>query len=381
MESRLHAEIEPLRLGSRLHAEIEPVRLGSRPHAEAEPLPSVTLAEAGRAGARATTGGTSTPWLLSPAIDFWLVCAGGGALLLLIALALVWHGNRELAMADLLLAELHLGATYDAIARRRLWRRMPVTVFVVPLAIVAATYAVSLQGHPVLVVTAIVYVGAWHRGRQSLGIARHYQRQVGGPVSAWHRRLFSAAVYLPMIAALAYFTATSPVWEGEEYLAYPLAPGLVWTLAALAGASLALYLGWTTGRTGLAVASGASTVHPAERWLVVANAVAFGSAYVIGAWTEGFLLVMVIHHEIQYLAFTFGIARRHAPAGIGRLARNVRLLLSFSLWPLVGIGSWALCQGWDPPEALLPFLSAGLLAHYWLDGRIWTRRARNLSPQ
>ncbi|HMB35601.1 MAG TPA: hypothetical protein VKV41_16270, partial [Methylomirabilota bacterium] len=77
---------------SRLHAEIEPVRLGSRPYAEAEPLPSVTLAEAGRAGARATTGGTSTPWLLSPAIDFWLVCAGGGALLLLIALALVWHG-------------------------------------------------------------------------------------------------------------------------------------------------------------------------------------------------------------------------------------------------------------------------------------------------
>jgi hypothetical protein len=30
-------------------------------------------------------------------------------------------------------------------------------------------------------------------------------------------------------------------------------------------------------------------------------------------------------------------------------------------------------------DALLPFLTAGLLAHYWLDGRIWTARARRLA--
>jgi hypothetical protein len=28
---------------------------------------------------------------------------------------------------------------------------------------------------------------------------------------------------------------------------------------------------------------------------------------------------------------------------------------------------------------LTPFLTAGLLSHYWLDGRIWTARARRLA--
>src|SRR6188508_77897 len=84
-----------------------------------------------------TTAGT---WLISRAGDFWLACAGGGALLVVMALVLQWHGDRELDTADLLLSELHLGATYDAIARGRLWRTMPLDVLFVPLAIVAATY-------------------------------------------------------------------------------------------------------------------------------------------------------------------------------------------------------------------------------------------------
>ena len=49
--------------------------------------------------------------------------------------------------ADLLLSELHLGATYDAVSARRLWRRMPFDVVVVPLAIVAATYALAIERH------------------------------------------------------------------------------------------------------------------------------------------------------------------------------------------------------------------------------------------
>ena len=55
-------------------------------------------------------------------------------------------------------------------------------------------------------------------------------------------------------------------------------------------------------------------VHPAERWLVVTNAAAFGSAYVVGAWTPSFLLVLVLHHEVQYLAFTWAMARAGATA-------------------------------------------------------------------
>src|SRR5262247_3490112 len=83
--------------------------------------------------ARRSTAGT---WLISKAGDFWVACAGGGLLLLAMAIVLQWHGDRELDTADLLLSELHLGATYDAIVRGRLWRRLPVDVLLVPGAIV-----------------------------------------------------------------------------------------------------------------------------------------------------------------------------------------------------------------------------------------------------
>jgi multisubunit Na+/H+ antiporter MnhB subunit len=315
-------------------------------------------------------------WLLSRATDFWLVCAGGGVVLLVVALVLLWHGDHALGIADLLLAELHLGATYDVIARRRLWRRMPVDVIGAPMVIVAASYAVAARGWDVLLFTAVMYLGAWHRGRQNLGIARHYQRLGGALPSRWRRRVLAAAIYLPMAASVAFFTATSPLNEGDEYLAPTLPTSVHWALAALAVASLVVYLGSTTGRRG----RGNPTVHPAERWLVVANALAFGSAYVVGAWTPSFILVLVLHHEVQYLAFTYAMAKRGAPQPVVGLHAHLVLLASFAIWPAVDVASWVLCQGWDPPDILMPFLTAGLLAHYWLDGRIWTARARRLAP-
>ena len=162
-------------------------------------------------------------WLVSKRADFWIASAGGASLLIIIALVLLWHGDRELDTADLLLSELHLGATYDAIVRRGLWHRMPLDVLAVPLAIVIATYALVLSGWPLLVTTTVLYLGAWHRGRQNLGIARYYQRRVGGPVSDGHRWLLDAAFYLPMVAGVAYYTSTAPTHEGEPF--YGLALG------------------------------------------------------------------------------------------------------------------------------------------------------------
>jgi hypothetical protein len=302
-------------------------------------------------------------------------------------LVLLWHGDRELDAADLLLSELHLGATYDAIVRGRLWRHMPLDVLAVPLAILVATYVVVLGGWPLLVTTTILYLGAWHRGRQNLGIARYYQRLAGGPVSRRHRWLLSAAFYLPMIAAVAYYTSTAPTHEREPFHGLPLAPGILWGLGGAAAASVVAYLGWTIGET---VATGggppagagrrAVSVHPGERWLVLANAVAFGSAYVLGAWTVSFVLVLALHHEVQYLYFTYAVARR-ADASPGQgVAREVRRLARFGVWPAIGLASWAACT-LSGSDALLPFLTAGLLGHYWLDGRIWTARARRLAAR
>jgi hypothetical protein len=328
----------------------------------------------------------SDAWLVSERADFWVASAGGASLLIAMGLVLLWHGDRELDAADLLLSELHLGATYQAIVRRRLWRRMPLDVLAMPLAIVVATYTLVLSGWPLLVTTTTLYLGAWHRGRQNLGIAWYYQRRVGGAVSSRHRWLLSTAFYLPMIAAVAYYTSTAPTHEGEPFHGLSLDPGILWGLGGVAAAGVVAYLGWTIGRVGAiggaprpAIGHPAAVVHPAERWLVLANAVAFGSAYVLGAWTASFVLVLAVHHEVQYLYFTYAVARRgEASRGHG-VAPELRRLARFAVWPAIGLASWAACtfSGFD---ALLPFLAAGLLGHYWLDGRIWTGRAQRLAP-
>jgi hypothetical protein len=315
-----------------------------------------------------------------------MASAGAGALLVVMALVLWWLGDRELSAADLILGELHLGATYGAIVQHRLWRRMPIDVLAIPLAIMVATYVLIQHDRTLLVTTTVIYFGAWHRGRQNVGIARYYQRRAGGPVSPLHRWLLATAFYLPMIAAVAYYVSTAPDHEGDEFHGLALDPELLWWLASGAAVSVMLYLAWTIGRTATpgdgpqdSAGEARVAVHPCERWLVLANALGFGTAYILGAWTSSFVLALAIHHEVQYLYFTYAVARRAEISGDQQPVREVRRLARFALWPTIGLASWAMCKisGLD---ALDPFLTAGLLGHYWLDGRIWTARARRLSP-
>ena len=336
-------------------------------------VPDATWAGSSPSTERRFVGGPDA-WLISERADFWIASAGGASLLIVMGLVLLWRGDRELDAADLLLSELHLGATYHAIVRRRLWRQMPLDVVAVPLAIVVATYALVLNGWSQVVTTAILYLGAWHRGRQNLGIARYYQRRAGGPVSPRHRALLLAAFYLPMIAAVAYYTSAAPTHEGEPFHGLPMSPEILWALGGLAAVSVLAYLGWT-----LAAPGPAACVHPGERWLVLANSVAFGSAYVLGAWSVSYILVLAVHHEVQYLYFTYAVSRRAGASRASGVVPEVRRLAAFSVWPVIGLASWAICT-FSGIDALLPFLTAGLLGHYWLDGRIWTARARRLAP-
>ena len=139
-------------------------------------------------------------------------------------------------------------------------------------------------------------------------------------------------------------------------------------LGALAVASVAAYLVFTARYP---------RVHPGERWLVVANALAFGSAYVLGAWTMSFILVLALHHEVQYLYFTYAMVRRSPAArtadrgaelGCSLPSRSGRSSVSRAGRCASSLIAW-----------LPPFLVGGLLCHYWLDSRIWTARARRLA--
>ncbi len=310
---------------------------------------------------------TAGAWLISPAADFWLACAGGGVVLVAMIVVLQWHGDRELDTADLLLSELHLGATYDAIVRGRIWRRMPLEVIAAPFAIVALTYALMLGGHGIVLATAALYLGAWHRGRQNFGIARYYQARVGGALSLRHRTLFALAIYAPMIAGVLFFTSASPLHEGQRYARLMLDPHVLYLLGIAAAACVLGYQAYAFQNR--------ERIHPGERWLVTAHALAFGSAYVLGAWSVSFILVLAVHHEVQYLYFTYALARRGTPRTTVSAPGEIRLLASFALWPLIGLGSWALCQQFES-KWLAPFLVGGLMCHYWLDSRIWTSRAR-----
>jgi hypothetical protein len=69
--------------------------------------------------------------------------------------------------------------------------------------------------------------------------------------------------------------------------------------------------------------------------------------------------------------FTHAEARRAAAVGHDA-APELRRLARFALWPTIGLASWAVCT-FSGAEGPSPFLTAGLLGHYWLDGGIRTR--------
>jgi hypothetical protein len=208
-----------------------------------------------------------------------------------------------------------------------------------------------------------MYAAVWHRGRQSLGVARFYQGGAGGAVSRMHVVLFRGAIYLPILAAVLAYTHLAPAeYEGEPYLAL----GAGAEMTALAGVIAALwviaYVVWARRGAGGARAA----IHPGERWVVLAHAIALGCGYVLGASNASYLLVLVVHHEVQYLYFAYAVTPRPG-RGLPRLAR-------FLTWPAIGFGG-ALLGGWASLPWLAPFGVAGLFCHYWLDGRIWRRRA------
>ena len=334
-------------------------------------------------------------WLFSRRGDFWF--AGGGASLgLLAALALIFlHGDREFDALDFVLSEFHLGATYGVIARRRLWRDRRTDVVMIPLVILALTYVLAFTGQTVWLTTITLYAAVWHRGRQSFGVARFYQRQLGGPASRAHDILFRGAIYLPMVAAMLAYNHLAPEqYDGQPYLSLAFTGEASWFVGIAAVVWVLAYFAWvfaTTRSESLASALvvAQNGIHPGEWWVVASHAVAFGSAYVLGASNASFILVLAVHHEVQYLYFTYAMARRGPPFGgaTGTLlglpkasydsARGLRhelkFVASFVLWPIGGFVG-AVIGAWLDLKWLAPLGVGGLFCHYWLDGRIWTQR-------
>ena len=329
------------------------------------------------------------------------MACGGASIGLLAAVLLIYsHGDRELDSLDFVLSELHLGATYDAISRRRLWRNRPVDVLMMPLVILALTYALSMHANAVLLTSLTMYAAVWHRGRQSLGVARLYQRRIGAPVSRLHDCLFRGAIYLPMLAAMLAYTYLGPTeYEGQPYLALNVGAEITSTVGLVAALWVMAYLTWALWqdhgeRETFASDKVGIAIHPGEWWVVLAHGVAFGSGYVLGASNLSFLLVLAVHHEVQYLYFAYAMSRpagfrdrdrkMTAPAITSSGAQSIEMkrrfqselkhATTFAVWPVIGLLG-AVIGGWFKLQWLAPLGTGGLFCHYWLDGCIWTRRS------
>ena len=59
---------------------------------------------------------------------------------------------------------------------------------------------------------------------------------------------------------------------------------------------------------------------------------------------------------------------------VGNRQSEIRFAAAFALWPLIGLAG-AILGGWYQLPWLAPLGVGGLFCHYWLDGRIWTRRS------
>src|SRR6185295_10207850 len=101
----------------------------------------------------------------------------------------------------------------------------------------------------------------------------------------------------------------------EPYVALNVGAEITWTVGLVAVLWVIAYFAWTLrqSRVDRVTFTHGKTeihIHPGEWWVVLAHGVAFGSGYVLGASNVSFLLVLAVHHEVQYLYFTYAMARR-----------------------------------------------------------------------
>ena len=252
-----------------------------------------------------------------------------------------------------------------------------------------------MSGQAVLLTSIAMYAAVWHRGRQSLGVARFYQRGMGGPASPVHDRLFQGAIYLPMLAALLAYANLAPLeYEGEPYFALNLGAEVAAVAVIAAAVWLIAYFAWPLWRNRAerlmtAPHNSGIRVHPGEHWVVVAHAVAFGSGYALGASNASFLLVLAVHHEVQYLYFAYAMSRRSAivsgacksgtdgamrhsySTALSAREDDVRFELkhaaSFLVWPVIGFGErlsavGSLSNGWRRWASADSFVTTGWMA-------------------
>ncbi|MBN8220245.1 MAG: hypothetical protein J0L53_04940 [Spirochaetes bacterium] len=282
----------------------------------------------------------------------------------------------------------HLWATYTGLlAHPEDRRRHPWLIFLVPLLVLAALFAIGkFSGMTGLYVT--YFTGQFfHTVRQSWGLAQHYRRQAGG--MGWDSpRLSEITLWSVPVWGFLNRCAERPTEFLFQDFWLPPVPKLAVWIAGVASAALWSY--WFYTRI---TAYRRSELPLGHTLYMLSHLVIYLGAYIlIPELCSGWLLVNV-WHNVQYIAYVWMHNRRRFQGGVDSRTRllswlsqrgSIRATLFFLalvilalpiyyLLPPAGEAIDALLKNTAVPAAVTVGLTL-TFHHYIVDGIIWKRR-------
>jgi hypothetical protein len=250
----------------------------------------------------------------------------------------------------------------------------PVERVVIPALLVTSALVGEALGGGALLLGAQYYLSMHHAAMQNYGILRHTQRRAGRAIGT---RLDQAACLLLPIGALLYRAHAVT----DRYNEAPLASPPLWLAVGVLAAGAAALLAFVV-REGTARARGEGAPLVGVVFTVVTTLL---WSWLILSLSHPALPLYAIAsgHYVQYLYFVACVERRGASAAPGWLLRL--LIAGGAVVVVITVGAAAAraiasAAGARPPGSLAipPWAAAMIgvnLAHYWLDSRIWRRRA------
>lgn len=286
---------------------------------------------------------------------------------------------------------MHMGATWARVYVRPNWQARRVERVLIPLALVAFALGYEAVGGGALLLAAQYYLSFHHALMQNYGLLRASQRRSGREVDT--RLDLAACLLLPGAALLYRAGLVSEQYSGAMLPAVPLP---VTQVLALAGVAALLAFAWRE----LAAHRRGEVVDPIGIGLLCGTNLLWAVLLVTNPHPAMPLFALASGHYVQYLYFVWHTEQREAPPApaaamsdrvLGLLRADrlrylaVLLVLGGSvtvMLTLASIGLRAVAVSFDlrPDTALdlAPWAAAMIgvnLEHYWLDHRIWRKRA------
>lgn len=307
------------------------------------------------------------PWLFSRRMDL-LVFGGTAAIALLLVALAPWIGApgkdapRWTWITGVLLVDVaHVWSTVFVVYLDPIERaRRPFFYRVVPLACFAFGVVVFMLGGLPLFWRCIAYLAVFHFVRQQYGWVMMYRARAGERAYRW---LDTATIYATTIYPLLVWHAAPPrdfQWMREGDFVIGLPP----IVATIAGYAYVALLAAYVAR--------AIVVRNWGKHLVVGTTAACWYVGIVATNSDyAFTVTNVFIHGIPYMALVYIYARN---AGSRLLARGPWIFLG-TLWLIAYVEElgWGHAGG-DWEWIVAPLLATPQLAHYVLDGFLWSKK-------